>query len=70
MQTERLIVKKLQMDPIEEFLNIIEDSKWHSLSNITSRDTVEVAHFLEKYGFIKIDKFNEKVIIDQKFKEL
>lgn len=70
MQSKMVVVKKLQMDPIEEFLNIIEDGKWHNLSNITSRGSVEVAHFLEKYGFINIDEFNKKAIIDEKFKEL
>ncbi|MFH0897324.1 MAG: hypothetical protein V1850_04670 [Candidatus Bathyarchaeota archaeon] len=64
------VVKKLQDEPIDEFLNLIDDSNWHSLSSITFEGSVEVAHFLEKYGFIKIDEFNEKVRINQKLREL
>lgn len=68
MQSKSSIVEKVE--PIEEFLKIIDDNKWHSISEFTSKGTMEIINLLEKYDFIIIDKSNEKIRIDPSLSKL
>ena len=68
MQHEMVVIK--QMNPIDEFLDSIQDGNWHNLNEIKSTGAVEITKFLKKYGFVQTDKFNKKVIIDQQLKTL
>jgi hypothetical protein len=56
-------------------LEILGDGKWHQIdklqqeADLTEHQIEEVTMFLNQYGFLKIDRINEKVRITKSVKE-
>ena len=60
------------MPTIDELLVLLQDNKWHNLTELTqhvalSSDKLEkVVNFLTEYGFVQLDKNPQKVKIEPK----
>ena len=57
--------------PTETILDLLENGKWHYIKDITEKAQMNpqmvetVTRFLAKYNFVKLDKREQKVKLDQ-----
>ena len=64
------------MSKITMILEILGDGKWHGIEELLLRLELnehkfrEIAAFLNKYDFVKIDEKNRRVKINRDFKKL
>ena len=64
------------MDGIERFLALLEDGKWHSVDEVSSRlvwnrsRTLRLAVFLSEHGLVHYRSSDESVMLDPEFLSL
>ncbi|KON31303.1 hypothetical protein AC478_03070 [miscellaneous Crenarchaeota group-1 archaeon SG8-32-3] len=64
------------MSKIAMVLELLGDGKWHGIEEsllrlkLSEREFLEVADFLGKYGFVKVDEKNRRVRINRDFQRL
>ena len=64
------------MSKITLILEMLSDGKWHGMEELqlrlglNEREVQEIATFLNKYTFVKIDEEHRKVRINRNFRKL
>jgi len=64
------------MSKIAMVLELLGDGKWHGIEELllrlklSEREFREVAAFLGRYGFVKVDEANRRVKINRDFQRL
>jgi len=64
------------MSKITMVLELLDDGKWHGIEELllrlelSEREFREVAAFLGKYDFVKVDEKNRRVKINRDFQRL
>ena len=57
-------------------LELLSDGKWHGIEELLLRTGLseqkfqEITGFLSRYGFVKVDEENKKVIVNRDFRRL